>query len=66
MGLILVHLCQHVRSLVAIGGKADIGKAALNKGLASARRRKLSYPPADSLLRSGLVQDVFRGITVNA
>jgi len=52
--------CWHVRSVVAGRGKADIGKAVLNKRVSKARALQLLYPPADSLPRSGLVQDIIR------
>ena len=36
--------CQHVRSVVAIRGKADIEKAALNKRVASHKSRPSNFP----------------------
>ena len=43
--------CQHVRFVVAIRGKADIERAALDKASHKYSPSQLSYPPADSALQ---------------
>ena len=47
--------------MVAGRGKTGIGKAVLNKRVSKSRA---PYPPADSLPRSGLVQDIIRDASV--